>query len=128
MMARDKIERKNALKRVDVYLAGKYPEYSRAFFQKLIRAGYVKADGKTIKPCRRLKESEILEIVFPEAAGTGIRKRKIKGRLDVVHEDEAIIVINFFGLIVKIFCILPFFRLGQPAIFCHFKAGNVRGM
>ena len=75
-------------KRLDVYLAEKYPEFSRATIQKYIKNGFVEVNGKIAKKPKDLvdEKSEIL-INIPD-------KKVEKVNFPVIFEDENVIVIN----------------------------------
>ena len=75
-------------KRLDVYLAEKYPEFSRATIQKYIKNGFVEVNGKLAKKPKDLvdEKSKIL-INIPD-------KKVEKVDFPVIFEDENVIVIN----------------------------------
>jgi 23S rRNA pseudouridine1911/1915/1917 synthase len=52
--------------RLDVWLAGHFPAYSRAFLQKWVRAGRVTLEGQPREPGYRLKAGERFEVVSLE--------------------------------------------------------------
>jgi 23S rRNA pseudouridine1911/1915/1917 synthase len=76
--------------RLDAYIAQKYPNYSRALIQKLIKNGHVKVDGsivvKTSTPVNGSEQIFIDEI-----------KLKLPDQplhLDIIYEDVNCVVIN----------------------------------
>lgn len=75
-------------KRLDVYLAEKYPEFSRATIQKYIKNGFVEVNGKLAKKPKDLvdEKSKIL-INIPD-------KNIEKVDFPIIFEDENVIVIN----------------------------------
>ena len=75
-------------KRLDIYLAEKYPEFSRATIQKYIKNGFVEVNGKLAKKPKDLvdEKSKIL-INIPD-------KKVEKVDFPVIFEDENVIVIN----------------------------------
>lgn len=75
-------------KRLDVYLAEKYPEFSRATIQKYIKNGFVEVNGKIAKKPKDLvdEKSKIL-INIPD-------KNVEKVDFPIIFEDENVIVIN----------------------------------
>ncbi len=77
-------------RRLDIYLSKKFSDYSRSFFQKLIKNGFVEINSKKIlEPCLKLKKGDSIKIEFPE------QKDIIKdSSLDVIYEDDSILVIN----------------------------------
>lgn len=54
-------------KRIDKYLAEKFPSYSRTFFQRLMAEKLIALNGKReIKPSTTVKEGDDLAVTFPE--------------------------------------------------------------
>jgi len=85
------IDEINIGQRIDLFLSKIYCEYSRRFFQQLIKLGYVKVNGQNIDPDYRLKQNDILTINFPEFKS----KRKYPNEfLNIIYEDDSILVIN----------------------------------
>jgi 23S rRNA pseudouridine1911/1915/1917 synthase len=64
--------------RIDVFLASRFPAYSRTYFQKLIKTSAVKANGVIIKSSYLLELGDIVEVVFPPAPD----KKEIKNLID----------------------------------------------
>lgn len=60
-----KITKENAGKRLDKFLAEKFPLYSRAHLQKLIKNELVSVNGKTAKPKHILQTDDEIKIEFP---------------------------------------------------------------
>ncbi|MFA6106638.1 MAG: RluA family pseudouridine synthase [Patescibacteria group bacterium] len=69
-----KIESQANGKRLDLFLAEKLPGFSRSRLQKIIRAGKITANGKTVPPHYFLKEGD--GIFFPEKIQTPREKEK----------------------------------------------------
>ncbi len=82
--------------RLDRVLAKQHPEHSRGFWQKQIAAGRVSVDGSIIiEPDFPLAEdSELTLSDIPAEAAAETATVKPAPALDVLHEDEAIIVLN----------------------------------
>ena len=78
--------------RIDKFLAGELEEKSRSYIQKLIKDGYVKINGKTVKPSYRLILGDRAEVVLPETADVDILPENIP--LDILYEDRDIIIVN----------------------------------
>ncbi|MFA7244387.1 MAG: RluA family pseudouridine synthase [Patescibacteria group bacterium] len=96
-------------KRADAFLADKYPEYSRAYFQNLITSGKVFVNGEQIKPSHKLISSDLIEIDFIESSAEyDLKPADIK--LDILFENDDVIVIN-----------------KQPGLVVHPAAGNKEG-
>lgn len=74
--------------RLDVYLAEKHPEFSRATIQKYIKNGFVKINGVIVKkPKDAVDKTDFIEIEIPE-------KKAEKIDFPIIFEDENVIVIN----------------------------------
>lgn len=65
---------------------------SRHQIQRLIKAGYVKVNGKEVKPNYRCKAKDIIRIEIEEEQERKIEAENIP--LEIVHEDDHIIVLN----------------------------------
>jgi 23S rRNA pseudouridine1911/1915/1917 synthase len=75
--------------RLDVFVAARMPQLSRAFIQKLCEEGRVKVNGQAEKPGRRLRRDENVEVEY------GPNEFKVEDiDLPVLHEDRNCIVIN----------------------------------
>ncbi len=87
------VDEKNSGSRLDQCLAKLIPDYSRAYFQKLIKDGRVSLNGKACKVPRTHVELDAqIEIDFPEEKKIELVAENID--LPVLYEDEEIIVIN----------------------------------
>jgi 23S rRNA pseudouridine1911/1915/1917 synthase len=79
--------------RLDRFLAGAFPETSRARFQALIAEGRVAVEGEPVREARRkLKEGENIVVAIPEAKPAEPAAESID--LDIVYEDDDLIVID----------------------------------
>ncbi len=94
--------------RLDAHLAARFSNLSRAFFQRLIREGEVRVNGRRVKPSHALKQSEAVMLRLPEMPERIIEPEPIP--LDIIHEDADILVIN-----------------KSPGIICHPGRGNQCG-
>ncbi|MBK3331488.1 RluA family pseudouridine synthase [Persephonella atlantica] len=84
------VEEKNV--RLDQFLAKVYPEYSRSYFQKLIKDGYVEVDEKkATKPSLKLKGGERVSLTIPPPEEIEVKPENIP--LEVYYEDEDLAVI-----------------------------------
>ncbi len=52
--------------RLDQYLGKRYPDYSRAYFQKLIKKGHVLTNGKTTKISAKIRAGQEVSISLPK--------------------------------------------------------------
>jgi 23S rRNA pseudouridine1911/1915/1917 synthase len=79
--------------RFDQVLAQLVPEHSRSRLKEWIEAGHVTVDGRSADGKRRLHGGERIVVdAVPDAAVTADAAQPIA--LDIVHEDEAILVVD----------------------------------
>lgn len=78
--------------RLDVFLAQRLPEVSRAQIQRWIEAGIVEMNGKPAKPNVRLKASD--EVYLEPPAPPPIEPQPEPIPLQVLYEDEHLAVVN----------------------------------
>jgi len=77
--------------RVDNYLREKFPEYSRGYFQRLIKNGSVNINGRHMESGHKVRLGDIVEIEFTDKE---TKIMPVEMPLDIVYEDDDIIVIN----------------------------------
>ena len=79
--------------RLDRFLAARFPDVSRARFQRLIAEGQVKVEGATVTDANlKLKPSQKVVVTLPAPAPAEPKPEAMA--LDVVYEDRHLIVIN----------------------------------
>ncbi|HEY8499501.1 MAG TPA: RluA family pseudouridine synthase [Clostridia bacterium] len=78
--------------RLDVFLAGRIPEVSRSYAQKLIKENRVLVDGKAAKSKTKTCRNMTITVDVPAPEPLGVLPREIP--LDIIYEDNDIIVIN----------------------------------
>jgi len=86
------VAEENSKKRVDVFLAELIDDFSRSYIQKGIEEGWVKVNGKTVKPNYKLKSGDVVEAQIPAPKALSLEPENIP--LDIIYEDQDIIVIN----------------------------------
>lgn len=86
------IEKSQPAERLDSWLRGKFPEVSRGTIQRLIAEGHIKVNGRLVKSTHAPRAGELVEVHWPEVRPAEARPEAIP--LAVVHEDEALLVIN----------------------------------
>jgi len=79
-------------KRLDAFLAERFPKYSRVQLRRAVDAGGVKVDGRSTKAAYRLREGETVSIVLPEPTREGPQPENIP--LDVLYEDDWLVAVN----------------------------------
>lgn len=75
--------------RTDVFVASKYPVFTRASLEPLFDNGLVQVNGKQVKAGHRLKPEDKVQI-----DDTLLKAEPPKIKLPVLYEDENVIVIN----------------------------------
>lgn len=78
--------------RIDKYLSEAAPEYSRSFFQKLLKDQTVFIGGKPVKASYKVSCGEEICFEEPELVEAEIIAEDIP--LDIVYEDSDIVIIN----------------------------------
>ncbi len=79
--------------RLDVFLTGCLPEFSRSRLQGLIRDGFVCVDGEPVtKTGRDLEAGERVEIRIPPPVPSGLVAEDV--HLDIVFENADVLVVN----------------------------------
>ncbi len=78
--------------RLDAYLAGILPDFSRSKVQSFIKSSAVLVNNTARKPSYQLKEGDRIEINIPEESSLKIEPQNIP--IDVVYEDENMLVVN----------------------------------
>jgi 23S rRNA pseudouridine1911/1915/1917 synthase len=79
-------------KRLDVYLASRFSDYSRQVIQKIIDADAVVVNGRLVKPSYRVRSGDLISIRLPDLPDTTSKPEDIP--IEVVHEDEYLTVVN----------------------------------
>ena len=79
-------------RRLDVYLHGRFSNFSRAMIQKIIKAEAVTVNGRVVKSSFRLNPADKIEVILPELPGKEIEPEDIP--LDIIYEDSDIIILN----------------------------------
>lgn len=78
--------------RLDCVLRMIYPDYSRSFFQKLIRERLVSIDGMCRKASYPVKPEELVRVQIPDAVEAAVKAENIP--LDILYEDEDVLIVN----------------------------------
>ena len=78
--------------RIDKLLTEVYPDYSRSYFEQLIKKGGITLRGKVVKKREILSIGEEIEIAFSQRDEIELIAEDIP--LDILYEDDAIICIN----------------------------------
>lgn len=86
------IKARMAGRRLDAYLVGRFPDYSRSVIQKLIDAGAVLINGQAVKASYKTRSGDRVRIWLPDLGDGTPTPEDIP--LEVVYEDEALVVVN----------------------------------
>jgi 23S rRNA pseudouridine1911/1915/1917 synthase len=78
--------------RLDQYLAGMFPDYSRSVVQKVIDAGGVLVNGKLAKASYKVRQDDHIRITLPPPTHDLPVPEDIP--LDILYEDEFLALIN----------------------------------
>ncbi len=79
--------------RIDKYLATRLQELSRSRVQSLIKAGYVKVEGRTISKSSEVLSGKVrIEILIPPQAPSDLKPENIP--LEIIFENDDVIVVN----------------------------------
>lgn len=82
----------NSEKRIDRFLSEYFSEYSRSFFQKLIKEKQILVNKKEIKSNYKLNRDDMVEITIPDPEILDVEPENIP--LDILYEDEDLIIVN----------------------------------
>ncbi len=95
------VEKDEKMIRLDKFLARKFTDFSRVYFQKLIREGKVLINGKKNAVNYKLKEGDTIAINFIEIEKVDLTPdKKILEKIGIIYEDDDLIVIDKPGGLV----------------------------
>lgn len=86
------VEAEQEGERLDKFLSIIYPEFSRAFFQKLIKSKQVSVNEIPQKASYCVKIDDIVTVEIPDAVETTIEPENIP--LDILYEDDDVLIVN----------------------------------
>ncbi len=78
--------------RLDVYLQGRFSQFSRSIIQKLIKEKAVNISGRPAKPSTKIRGYDIIDIILPPPEIKEIIPQPIP--LNIIYEDDDMIVLN----------------------------------
>lgn len=82
-----------APERLDKYLPAIFPDYSRTFFQNLIKEGKIKLNGAVVSAKSRVSCGAEIEIKWPEEKAFTIPEPE-EFKFDILFEDDDLLVID----------------------------------
>lgn len=86
------VEAEQEGERLDKFLSIIYPEFSRSFFQKLIKSKQVSVNETPQKASYCVKIDDIVTVEIPDAVETTIEPENIP--LDILYEDDDVLIVN----------------------------------
>ena len=87
------VEPEHANLRIDLYLTLKIDGYSRVFLRRVVMQGFVRVDGREVKPAFHVVPGQLIEVNdLPPAPQDGPIPEAIA--LDILYEDASIVAIN----------------------------------
>ena len=79
-------------KRIDAYLAARYPDYSRSIVQKLIDADAVLVNGQPVKASYKVRLDDEIRVWLPDLGDGSHAPEDIP--IPIIYEDESFVVVN----------------------------------
>lgn len=79
-------------RRLDSFLAARFTDRSRSYFQKLIKSGNCLVNGRKVKPSQEVTGGDIIHVELPPREKNEIEPENIP--LEIVYEDDFFVVIN----------------------------------
>ncbi len=86
------VEKEQAGKRLDIYVAEKVANYSRSQISRYLKEGCLSVNGGDAKARYKVRSGDLIEIDLPTPPPTTVKAENIP--LDIVYEDDQVIVIN----------------------------------
>jgi 23S rRNA pseudouridine1911/1915/1917 synthase len=86
------VEKSLPSERLDTFLRRQFPAVSRVALQRLMEAGHIRVNGRTVKPTHAPRAGEAIEIHWPEATPATAQPEDIP--FDVLFEDRSLLVLN----------------------------------
>ncbi len=78
--------------RLDKVLSEIYPDFSRSFFQKLIKDKQIQVNGTFQKASYPVHAEDLVSVTIPDAVETTIEPENIP--LDILYEDDDVLIVN----------------------------------
>ena len=86
------VDQKNAGARLDTFLAGRFPDFTRSRLKNLIDDGHATVNGKAAKAGQKLIAGDTVALDVPELMPVEARPEEIP--LNIVYEDGSLLVVN----------------------------------
>lgn len=78
--------------RLDKVLSEIYPDFSRSFFQKLIKNKQIQVNGAVQKASYPVHAEDLIRVTIPDAVETTIEPENIP--LDILYEDDDVLIVT----------------------------------
>ena len=83
---------KDTNERLDCFMNNLHKEYSRTYFQNMIKDGKLLVNGKKVHPSYKAKQNDNIEYAIEDNVEISLKPENIP--LNIIYEDDDIIVIN----------------------------------
>jgi 23S rRNA pseudouridine1911/1915/1917 synthase len=80
------------MKRLDMFLANRDAQFSRAAIQRLIKEGRIRVNGEPVRASRKIKPGDRIALDVPRPLPLELKPEAIE--IEVLHEDKDLLVLN----------------------------------
>lgn len=87
------VSREQSGQRLDLFLSGVIPDFSRSHFKKLIKEDLILVNGNPVKPSYETRAGDLIMAKVPGQAPDEALKPEPM-RLDILFEDEDLLIVN----------------------------------
>ena len=87
-----KVTTKDTLNRADIFIKGKFENFTRSQIKKLIESNNIKINDNIIKPSTKIESKDKITITLPELESTELKP--LNQSLDIKYENKNLIIIN----------------------------------
>ena len=87
-----KVTTKDTLNRADIFIKGKFENFTRSQIKKLIESNNIKINDNIIKPSTKIESKDKITITLPELESTELKP--LNQSLDIKYENKYLIIIN----------------------------------
>jgi 23S rRNA pseudouridine1911/1915/1917 synthase len=86
------IRRKRSKSRIDKYLQGRFPRFSRTGIQRLIKEGAITVNKKIVKSSYEILPGDRIDLILPPVEESEILAENIP--LEILYEDQYLVAVN----------------------------------
>lgn len=87
-----KVLPQEAKQRLDRFIAGRLPELSRSYIQKIIESGGVQIKGQLARASTKIDTGEVIDLLLPSRPTSELKPQSIP--LNILYEDDDLLVLN----------------------------------